>query len=164
MNNRELTIAEYARLNDVSVQSVYDRINRGTLNTIEKAGKKGRKIKYIIVDTTEEEDNKLEETENNNKNDKKIKELEEKIEDLQNKLLEKDKIILDYSNKIIEYTNKFAEMAENSQRIAEKALNTTGQAQLLHAVDKQKEIEPIAELEEPKKKRGWFARLWFGED
>lgn len=169
MNNREMRIAEYAKLKDVSVQSIYDRINRGTLKTIERKNEKGRTIKYIVIDTTEEEDNKLEEVEVkkeviNEEVNERTKELEDKINELQNQLLEKDKIILEYSNKLIEYSNKFIEMAEKSQIIAEKALDTTGQAQLLHAVDKKKDvIEPVAELEEPKKNKGWWHRLWYGE-
>lgn len=180
MNNRELTIAEYAKLNNVSVQSVYDRINRGTLKTTESVNKKGRKIKYIVLDTTEEEDNKLEEIKDiKETDDKKVLELENKlgelenrIGELQNQLLEKDKIILDYSKQIIDFTNRFAEMAEKSQIIAEKALDTTGQAQLLHAVDKQIEvnepikevIEPVAVIEEPKKKSSWWHRFWYGDN
>ena len=72
------------------------------------------------------------------------------IQELREQIKEKDRQLLDFAN-------KFAELAQQSNLIAEKAIHTTGQAQILQAVDKQAKVvgaieEPIIEEEQQTKK------------
>lgn len=95
----------------------------------------------------------------------------DEIKDLREQIKEKDK-------QLLEFANKFAELAKQSNLIAEKAIHTTGQAQILQAVDKQQhgqvieagEQIPIVEEkigykepEDGEKPKGFWKRLayWF---
>ena len=62
------------------------------------------------------------------------------IQELREQIKEKDRQLLDFAN-------KFAELAQQSNLIAEKAIHTTGQAQILQAVDKQAKV--VGAIEEP---------------
>jgi len=89
---------------------------------------------------------------------KREKELLEEIERLREKINEKDKVINDYAN-------KFAVMAQQAQEIANKALTTTGNAQLLQAAEKQENRNPEVKEEkvdvvEPKEQGGFLYRLF----
>lgn len=69
----------------------------------------------------------------------------DEIKELREQIKEKDK-------QLLEFANKFAELAKQSNLIAEKAIHTTGQAQILQAVDKQQQGK-IIETEEPIEER-----------
>lgn len=69
----------------------------------------------------------------------------DEIKDLREQIKEKDK-------QLLEFANKFAELAKQSNLIAEKAIHTTGQAQILQAVDKQQHGQVI-EAGEPTEKQ-----------
>ena len=70
----------------------------------------------------------------------------QEIQDLREQIKEKDK-------QLLEFANKFAELAKQSNMIAEKAINTTGQAQILQAVDKQIKVNDA--IEEPEERIGY---------
>lgn len=95
----------------------------------------------------------------------------DEIKDLREQIKEKDK-------QLLEFANKFAELAKQSNLIAEKAIHTTGQAQILQAVNKKQQgisLEPgeqipiveekigYKEPEDGEKPKGFWKRLayWF---
>lgn len=86
--------------------------------------------------------------------------------DKKDKLIEeKDKSIHAYADRIMGLTEQFAALVEREQDIASKALSTTGQAQLLHAMSgDQSEVVTMVQgnalseetpLEKPKKSPWW---------
>lgn len=74
----------------------------------------------------------------------------------------KDRIIAEKDDVITGYADQFAEFARREQEISAKALNTTGQAQLLHAMSSEQieaEAETIEETPEaPSKWVPWWKR------
>lgn len=141
-----LPVPEFAERAGVSKQAVYSRIKSGSIDDyISKDGGKKRistaalpffapRQENVKVDRQEqttlmhklsEVDDQLD-SQNQSNTDKliaeltnQVKTLSQQVETLIQQNKEKDK-------KLIEYADKFAELAE-------KAINTTGQAQLLHA-------------------------------
>ena len=73
---------------------------------------------------------------------------------------EKDKELRTYTDRIIGLTEQFAQLVEREQEISSKALNTTGQAQLLHAMSSEaidgSAVETDGEVTE--KKLPWWKR------
>ena len=190
--NNEITVAEYSKITGLSRKTIYDKIKKGKLSTIERRGEDNRPVKFILLDIPVEEFRKLAETEpkqeeqevknvndvneegqvNNvkdpvNEVKEQVKSVNEaskteeeqapkaesreattteqflldEIKDLREQIKEKDR-------QLLELANKFAELAKQSNTIAEKAIQTTGQAQILQAVDKKDKIVEV--LEEPK--------------
>lgn len=68
-------------------------------------------------------------------------------------------VIADKDAKIAEFAERFAGLAEKEQEISSRALATTGQAQMLHAMSEQPEvIDSPQEPQEDEKKRPWWKR------
>lgn len=68
-------------------------------------------------------------------------------------------VIADKDAKIAEFAERFAGLAEKEQEISSRALATTGQAQMLHAMSEQPEvIDAPQEPQEAEKKRPWWRR------
>lgn len=69
-------------------------------------------------------------------------------------------VIADKDAKIAEFAERFAGLAEKEQEISSRALTTTGQAQMLHAMSAEQPevIDAPQELQEAEKKRPWWKR------
>lgn len=164
-----LTVPEFAERAGVSKQAVYSRIKSGSIDEYisEEGGKKristaalpffaprqenvkvDRQEQTTLMDKLSEVDNQLDGQNQSNTNKligeltNQVKTLSQQIETLIRQNREKDA-------KLMEYADKFAELAE-------KAINTTGQAQLLHAhavTEEEPEMvipEPVSETTEVK--------------
>lgn len=201
--NNEITVAEYSKITGLSRKTIYEKIKKGKLETVEKRID-NRPVKFIKlnipvdefrtlatdgeaetkaevktvnevneVSGVNEENNPVNEV-NNPVNEVKEQGTEgekelavplgkaspkepqttteefllQEIKDLREQIKEKDR-------QLLEFANKFAELAQQSNMIAEKAIHTTGQAQILQAVDKQQHGkvieagEPTESQEEP---------------
>lgn len=133
-----LPVPEFAERAGVSKQAVYSRMKSGNIDDyISEEGGKKRISTAALPFFASRQDNNQEQTiltgldrqiydQKQSTTDKlivdlsrQVKTLSEQVEVLVQQNKEKDK-------KLIEYADKFAELAE-------KAINTTGQAQLLHA-------------------------------
>jgi hypothetical protein len=137
-----LTVPEFAERAGVSKQAVYSRIKSGGIDEYisEEGGKKRISTAALPFFSSRQDKNEADNQEQTilteldrqiddqkqSTTDKliadlnrQVKTLSEQVEVLVQQNKEKDK-------KLIEYADKFAELAE-------KAINTTGQAQLLHA-------------------------------
>lgn len=148
MNERHeyLPVPEFAERAGVSKQAVYSRIKSGSIDDYitEEGGKKRISTAALPFFTPRQEESKVDRQEQttfpgelmevdsqvNNQNqsnsDKLIEELTEQVKALNQQvetLIQQNK---EKDAKLIEYADKFA-------KLAEKAINTTGQAQLLHA-------------------------------
>lgn len=141
-----LTVPEFAERAGVSKQAVYSRMKSGSIDGYisEEGGKKristaalpffAPRQENVKVDGQEqttspdklsEVDNRLDNQKQSN-SDKLVAELADQVKTLSQQvetLIQQNK---EKDAKLIEYADKFAELAE-------KAINTTGQAQLLHA-------------------------------
>lgn len=88
----KLTIKQYAENEGISVQSVYQKIKRGTLNSVEENG-----IKYVITEDStvkrKEKDALKEVFKIIKRRDKEIKELRKQLSKCQGK---KDKLFKEY--------------------------------------------------------------------
>ena len=159
MIKRYITIKEYAEYIGADVETATAEI------------KKDENRKYysyingeIVIDCEIlgeiifEDDKKIEITRPQTEEQKDTSFLLEHIKRLEQTIETKDE-------RIEELTNKIFDITERAQAIAERALNTTNQAQTLHAVDKgiviqeEQRIEEVIQ-EEEEKKRGFFARLF----
>lgn len=137
-----LTVPEFAERAGVSKQAVYSRMKSGNIDDYisEEGGKKRISTAALSFFASRQDKNEVDNQEQTiltgldrqiddqkqSTTDKliadlsrQVKTLSEQVEVLAQQNKEKDK-------KLIEYADKFAELAE-------KAINTTGQAQLLHA-------------------------------
>lgn len=156
-----LTVPEFAERAGVSKQAVYSRMKTGSIDEYisEEGGKKristaalpffAPRQENVKVDRQEqttslgklsEVDNQLD-NQNQSTSDKLISELTEQVKELTQQveaLIQQNK---EKDEKLLEYADKFAELAE-------KAINTTGQAQLLHAHAVTEE-EPETVISEP---------------
>lgn len=139
-----LPVPEFAEKAKVSASAVYSRIDKGSVNEFVKiiGGRKyistealpyfkKRKSEVNNQEQTTPPDKLTEvddqvDNQNQSNSDKLISELTEQVKALSQQvetLIQQNK---EKDAKLIEYADKFAELAE-------KAINTTGQAQLLHA-------------------------------
>ena len=141
-----LTVPEFAERAGVSKQAVYSRMKSGSIDEYisEEGGKKristaalpffaprqdsgkvDNQEQTTLLDKLTEVDSQVD-SQNQSNSDKLIAELTEQVKALSQQvetLIQQNK---EKDAKLIEYADKFAELAE-------KAINTTGQAQLLHA-------------------------------
>ncbi len=88
-----------------------------------------------------------------------LRNLRNNIERLQKEIDRLNSIIADKDAKIAEFAERFAGLAEKEQEISSRALATTGQAQMLHAMSEQPEV--IDAPQEPtgaEKKRPWWRK------
>ena len=141
-----LPVPEFAERAGVSKQAVYSRMKSGSIDDYisEEGGKKRISTAALSFFAPRQENSKVDSKEqttlpdeltkvdsqldnqNQSKSDKLIAELTDQVKALNQQvetLIQQNK---EKDAKLIEYADKFAELAE-------KAINTTGQAQLLHA-------------------------------
>lgn len=137
-----LTVPEFAERAGVSKQAVYSRIKSGSIDEYiaEEGGKKRISTAALPFFTPRQEENKVDsqnqstlpnelnqlDNQNQSNSDKLIVELTEQVKALSQQVETLIRQNEEKDKKLIEYADKFAELAE-------KAINTTGQAQLLHA-------------------------------
>lgn len=157
MNKRYIIVEEYAEIIGAEVETAkeelkkdenrkyYAYINGQMVVDCEILGEiafdDDIKIEIIKPTETEQQDNSF---------------LLEQIKRLEQTIENKDE-------RIEELTNKIFDITERAQTIAERALNTTNQAQTLHAVDKgilSAEDDEIIEKKTEDTKRGFLARLF----
>lgn len=164
-----LAVPEFAERAGVSKQAVYSRIKSGSVDEYiseeggkkristaalpffaprQDSGKADNQEQTTLPDKLTEVDGQVE-SQNQSNSDKLIVELTEQVKTLSQQvesLIQQNK---EKDAKLIEYADKFAELAE-------KAINTTGQAQLLHAhavTEEEPEMvipEPVSETTEVK--------------
>lgn len=158
-----ITVKQYAKLKHITVQAVYSNIKKGILKSLKQV-ENGKT--QLCVEITEGEFKTFE----SNFNDD-LKEVETDFKTFESDFVEylkaenarKDKIIDELNQQIerlhtqlSEYTLRFAELAD-------KAITTTSQAQVLQAVDKTQNTLIEGENEQPKeeeKKPGFFSRIF----
>lgn len=88
-----------------------------------------------------------------------IENLRREIDRLHGDIERQNGIIAEKDAKIAEFAERFAGLAEKEQEISSRALATTGQAQMLHAMSEQPEvIDAPQEPQEAEKKRPWLWR------
>lgn len=152
-----LTVPEFAERAGVSKQAVYSRIKSGSIDDYisEEGGKKristaalpffAPRQENVKVDRQEQTTSPDELTEVDSQNrltsEKLIAELTEQVKALNRQVETLIRQNKEKDEKLIGYADKFAELAE-------KAINTTGQAQLLHAHAVTEE-EPETVIPEP---------------
>lgn len=141
-----LTVTEFAERAGVSKQAVYSRIKSGSIDEYisEEGGKKristtalpffaprqdsgkvDNQEQTTLLDKLTEVDSQVD-SQNQSNSDKLIAELTEQVKALSQQVETLIRQNKEKDAKLFEYADKFAELAE-------KAINTTGQAQLLHA-------------------------------
>ena len=104
----KLTVKEYASKFNISVQAVYQKLNKGTLNSIEEDGKK-----YVLVDKKEVKEIKQPlEQDLNNFFSSEIKDLfkllktrDQRIVELEDQLKKKDKEIKKLNKEVVKTKN-----------------------------------------------------------
>lgn len=174
-----LTVPEFAEQAGVSKQAVYSRIKSGSIDDYisEEGGKKristaalpffaprqdsgkvDNQEQATLPDKLTEVDNQVD-GQNQSNTDKLIAELTNQVKTLNQQietLIQQNK---EKDEKLIGYADKFAELAE-------KALNTTGQAQLLHAhavTEDEPEtliLDPVPETTEVNQNQSKKDNLW----
>ena len=173
-----LPVPEFAERAGVSRQAVYSRMKSGNIDDYisEEGGKK--RISTAALPFFASRQDKQDKNEPDNQEQTILTELDRQIDD--QKQSTTDKLIADLSRqvktlsehvevlvqqnkekdkKLIEYADKFAELAE-------KAINTTGQAQLLHAhavTEEEPEMvipEPVPETTEVNQSQSKKDNLW----
>lgn len=156
-----ITVPEFAERAGVSKQAVYSRIKSGSIDEYiskeggkkristaalpffaprQDSGKADNQEQATLPDKLTEVDDQVD-SQNQSNSDKLIAELTNQVRTLSQQvetLIQQNK---EKEAKLFEYADKFAELAE-------KAINTTGQAQLLHAHAVTEE-EPGTALSEP---------------
>lgn len=155
MNEKLLTVPEYAQLRNISESAVYQKIKRGKLKTTEKQLETGRYIKLIVVDekTSQEieansqgnEDNLQESEAKSTETSQLIEVLSQTIEVLREQLKEKDSQI-----------NRLQEMLATNQQL--QAQSNTLLLQATTEPQPEPEAAAIVPAEPPKK--SFFARLF----
>lgn len=137
-----LTVPEFAERAGVSKQAVYSRIKSGSIDEYisEEGGKKRISTAALPFFAPRQDSGKVDnqeqttlldkltevDSQNQSNSDKLIAELTEQVKTLSQQIETLIRQNNEKDAKLIEYADKFAELAE-------KAINTTGQAQLLHA-------------------------------
>lgn len=159
--HKYLAVPEFAERAGVSKQAVYSRMKSGNIDEYisEEGGKKristaalpffaprqengkvDRQEQTTSLDKLTEVDGQVD-SQNQSNSDKLIEKLTEQVEALNRQVETLIRQNEEKDKKLIEYADKFA-------KLAEKAINTTGQAQLLHA-HAVTEDEPETVIPEP---------------
>lgn len=158
-----LSVSEFAERAGVTPAAVYARIKTGGIDKYvdNESGRKRISTAALPFFTPRQEESKVDsqiqstlqnelnqvDNQNQSNSDKLIAELTEQVKGLNAQVETLIRQIEEKDTKLIEYADKFAELAE-------KAINTTGQAQLLHAHAVSEEEpetvnpEPVAEITE----------------
>ena len=133
-----ITVAEFAERAGVTKTAAYDRINKDLGKyVVEQDGKKmvdTAALAFIGRKSSHDSSNIQDSV-------KLIEYLNAEISRLQAEIEKKDRLIAEKDRLIASYTERFADAVEQSQQIARQALDTAGQAQLLHAIS-ETTIEP----------------------
>lgn len=142
----KMTVKEYATEFNISVQAVYQRLNKGTLKSITENG-----TKYVLVDkkSIKEVEQSLEQDSNNLFSNevkglfKQLKTKDEKIESLEDKINKRDKEIKKLNKQLL----------KSVQNEKQTLINFIGEQQKLIQI---KSIDDAieAEFEEGQKKSG----------
>lgn len=174
-----LTVPEFAERAGVSKQAVYSRIKSGSIDEYisEEGGKKRISTAALPFFAPRQDSGKVDNQEqatlsdkltevysqvdnqNQSTSDKLISELTEQVKTLSQQVETLIRQNKEKDAKLIEYADKFAELAE-------KAINTTGQAQLLHAhavVEGETETgipEPVQEAAEVNQNQSRKENFW----
>ena len=130
----KLTVSEYAIEFKTSVQSVYQRIKRGSLNWVEENG-----VKYVVLDKES-----IKPTLNPNV-ESEFKEVFKIVTRLQRQIKEKDK-------EIKRLTKQLAKSNKKSEKVYLSYIAELKHLQLQPPVTQNKEDESIIEVKEKKKK------------
>jgi len=137
----KLTVKEYSTRFKISVQAVYQKLNKGTLKSIEENG-----IKYVIVDNKEfkKVEQPLEQV-SLNYLFKQLEDKDRKIDKLEKKLDEKNKEIKKLNKKLIG-------SVQNEKQTLLSFISELKHLQLKAPVKQNEEDESIIEVQEKKKK------------
>ncbi|MBR3632416.1 MAG: hypothetical protein IKN49_05110 [Elusimicrobiaceae bacterium] len=112
------SVAEYAALKGISRQAVYQKLNNGTLQSVDKV-ENGKKIKYIYFKDQERDGEQV-------FNQDVVKVLNKRIEEL---TTERDKLY----KRVEEQQETITDLAKRLADIAERATQATVQQQYLQA-------------------------------
>ena len=153
MNNKYITVAEFAKRKNLSKYKAYQEI--------EKEEYKDRieiinGVKMILMPAFTDEDPAPMKVKQKEENINKAAEhqiennriSQDFIEYLKQQLKEKDSIIQEKDKQIIELNNRLTMLLEKQQDISQQAIQATQQAQYIHAIDTL-----------PKEKRSFWKRL-----
>lgn len=145
-----LTVQEVSEALGITKQAVYQKLNKNWSTFVQEID--GQKmLKKEVLQVEKPRDKAIE-----SKIDQKVEQvyqdlvnhLKEENQRLINENMEKDRIIAEKDATILSYAEKasslaeqFATLVEREQEISARALTTTGQAQLLHAMSGAQEID-----------------------
>lgn len=142
----KLTVKEYASKFNISVQAVYQRLNKGTLKSIEENG-----TKYVIVDKKDVQEvvKPIEQDSGDSFKEvvkdlfKQLKEKDKKIENLEDKIARRDKEIKKLNKQLL----------KSVQAEKQTLINFIAEQQRLI---QNKRVDDVieADVEEPRKKSG----------
>lgn len=177
------SVQEFAELAGVSKQAVYDRIKKDLAGyTVKKGGKtmiSGEALQFVgnrddVQDNSSNfmfelenqsiQPSDVEQVENQASKDKQASESSLLLEYLMKEnarllaeIERRDALIAEKDAAISDFASRFAAIAEKEQEISSKALATTGQAQMLHAMSEHVEaLDAPQEPTEAEKKRPWW--------
>lgn len=166
-----LTVPEFAERAGVTKQAVYSRIKSGGIDGYisEEGGKKRISTAALSFFAPRQENGKVDSQEQTtlpgeltevdrqvdgqeqSNSDKLIEALTAEIRGLREQVAEQSKRedellsqLKEKDDKLMEYADKFAELSRQTAELANKAISTTGQAQMLHAhAVAEEETEPV---------------------
>ena len=171
----KLTVKEYAKQTGKSFQSVYRKIERGTIPTV-KERINNKDVLFVLVDETDnstpvstEVPHKVQPPFNPNSTAKETQVLEEMVELLKGELRERKQELDDLRK------TKDKEIAELHQLLFNQQQLHAKDRALLEAYQSKEHQEetitpdrgqetPIEEHQETKKKRNWWRFFWYGEE
>ncbi len=135
----KLTVGEYAAEHNLTVQSVYQRIKRGSLKSVESNG-----VKYVIVDNERIKHSLNTDVESMFKES--FKELSKIIEKLQSQIFKKDK-------EIKRLTKSLEKCSKTKEHVFLQYINELQQLQITHNNNADPGSDDIIEVEPDKKKK-----------
>jgi len=135
MEAMKLTVNEYAKEFKTSVQSVYQRIKRGSLKWVEENG-----VKYVVL-----EDESIKPSLNPNV-ESGFKEVFKMVEQLHKQIKSKDK-------EIKRLTKKLEECGKGKEEVYLSYISELKQLQLSAPISTHKDDDDIIDVKEKKKKR-----------
>lgn len=139
-----LTVQEVAEALGITKQAVYQKLNKNWSKFVQEVdGQKMLKKEVLQVEKPRDRagENKIE-LKVEQVYQELIDHLKEENQRLINDNKEKDAVIQSYAE-------RFATLVEREQEISAKALNTTGQAQLLHAMSESQDMESPSMNDDP---------------
>ena len=139
-----LTVQEVAEALGITKQAVYQKLNKNWSTFVQEID--GQKmLKKEVLQVEKPRDKAIE-----SKVDQKV---EQVYQELINYLKEENQRLINANKEkdavIQSYAERFATLVEREQEISAKALNTTGQAQLLHAMSESQDMESPSMDDDP---------------